>query len=286
MIDTHTHLDGEEFREDLPEVISRAREAGITQVFVPAIDLKSCDTVLSLCRQYPDYARPMLGLHPEEVRSDWREVLSAIKEKIIGSKEPPNNLSSCSFLRSVGAQALRGGPLAPCPSSVIAIGEVGLDYYWSREYEREQIEAFEEQVRWSVEMRLPLMIHCRKAQNEMVSLLKHYKDNLPGGVFHCFTGNEREALELLQFDRFVLGIGGVLTFKKSHLPEVLPQVVPLSRIVLETDSPYMAPVPHRGKRNEPAYVVEVARRLAEAYGVSLEEISTVTDANVKRVFGV
>ena len=254
MIDTHTHLDGEEFREDLPEVISRAREAGITQVFVPAIDLKSCDTVLSLCRQYPDYARPMLGLHPEEVRSDWREVLSAIKEKIVGS--------------------------------VIAIGEVGLDYYWSREYEREQIEAFEEQVRWSVEMRLPLMIHCRKAQNEMVSLLKHYKDDLPGGVFHCFTGNEREALELLQFDRFVLGIGGVLTFKKSHLPEVLPQVVPLSRIVLETDSPYMAPVPHRGGRNESAYVVEVARRLAEAYGVSLEEISTVTDANVRRVFGL
>ena len=259
MIDTHTHLDGEEFREDLPEVISRAREAGITQVFVPAIDLKSCDTVLSLCHQYPDYARPMLGLHPEEVRSDWREVLSKIKEKIIRGKEPPN---------------------------ILAIGEVGLDYYWSREYEREQIEAFEEQVRWSVEMRLPLMIHCRKAQNEMVSLLKHYKDDLPGGVFHCFTGNEREALELLQFDRFVLGIGGVLTFKKSHLPEVLPQVVPLSRIVLETDSPYMAPVPHRGKRNEPAYVVEVARRLAEAYGVSLEEISTVTDANVKRVFGV
>lgn len=264
MIDTHTHLDGEEFREDLPEVIARSREAGVTQVFVPAIDLKSCDTVLSLCRQYPDYARPMLGLHPEEVRSDWREVLSKIKEKI----------SSCPL------------PPVPCSSSILAIGEVGLDYYWSREYEREQIEAFEEQVRWSVEMRLPLMIHCRKAQNEMVSLLKHYKDDLPGGVFHCFTGNEREAQELLQFDRFVLGIGGVLTFKKSHLPEVLPSVVPLSRIVLETDSPYMAPVPHRGKRNESAYVVEVARRLAEAYGVSLEEISTVTDANVKRVFGL
>ena len=266
MIDTHTHLDGEEFREDLPEVIARAQEAGITQVFVPAIDLKSCDTVLDLCRQYPDYARPMLGLHPEEVRSDWREVLSAIKEKVVGSTLP----------------------LAPCslPPNILAIGEVGLDYYWSREYEREQLEAFEEQVRWSVETRLPLMIHCRKAQNEMVSLLKHYKDDLPGGVFHCFTGNDREAQELLQFDRFVLGIGGVLTFKKSHLPEVLPSVVPLSRIVLETDSPYMAPVPHRGKRNESAYVVEVARRLAEAYGVSLEEISTVTDANVRRVFSV
>lgn len=284
MIDTHTHLDGEEFREDLPEVIARAREAGVTQVFVPAIDLKSCDTVLDLCRQYPDYARPMLGLHPEEVRSDWREVLSKIKEKVIRSKEQGAG-SKRIDKRSKKSILL---PLAPCslPPNILAIGEVGLDYYWSREYEREQIEAFEEQVRWSVEMRLPLMIHCRKAQNEMVSLLKHYKDDLPGGVFHCFTGNDREAQELLQFDRFVLGIGGVLTFKKSHLPEVLPQVVPLSRIVLETDSPYMAPVPHRGKRNESAYVVEVASKLAEAYGVSLEEISTVTDANVKRVFSV
>lgn len=284
MIDTHTHLDGEEFREDLPEVISRAREAGITQVFVPAIDLKSCDTVLSLCRQYPDYARPMLGLHPEEVRSDWREVLSKIKEKVVRGKEQ----GARSKRIDKGSKKSILLPPAPCslPPNILAIGEVGLDYYWSREYEREQIEAFEEQVRWSVEMRLPLMIHCRKAQNEMVSLLRHYKDDLPGGVFHCFTGNEREALELLQFDRFVLGIGGVLTFKKSHLPEVLPQVVPLSRIVLETDSPYMAPVPHRGGRNESAYVVEVARRLAEAYGVSLEEISTVTDANVKRVFGL
>lgn len=285
MIDTHTHLDGEEFREDLPEVISRAREAGITQVFVPAIDLKSCDTILSLCRQYPDYARPMLGLHPEEVRSDWREVLSAIKEKIIRGKEsillplapcslPPSNLSSCSL------------PPAPCPSDVIAIGEVGLDYYWSREYEREQIEAFEEQVRWSVETRLPLMIHCRKAQNEMVKILRRYEKDLPGGVFHCFTGNQIEARELLTFDRFVLGIGGVLTFKKSHLPEDLPAAVPLSRIVLETDCPYMAPVPHRGKRNEPAFVALVMQRLADAYAVTPEQVERQTNDNVKRVFGI
>ena len=146
--------------------------------------------------------------------------------------------------------------------------------------------AFEEQVRWSVELGLPLMIHCRKAQNEMVTILKRYKDQLPGGVFHCFTGNELEARELLQFDRFVLGIGGVLTFKKSHLPEVLPAVVPLSRIVLETDAPYMAPVPMRGQRNEPALVALVCRRLAEAYGVSEEEVSQMTDANAARVLGI
>ena len=253
MIDTHCHLDGEEFRDDLEAVIARAREAGVEAIGVPGIDLKSCESVTALCSRYPDYCYPMLGLHPEEVRADWREVLMAI------------------------APAVRGA---------IAIGEVGLDFYWSREFEREQLEAFEEQVRWSVELQLPLMIHCRKAQNELLYILKRYKDNLPGGVFHCFTGNEIEARELLSFDRFVLGIGGVLTFKKSKLPETLAQAVPLSRIVLETDAPYMAPVPMRGQRNEPAFVAHVCRRLAEVYGVSEEEVSAITNANVARVFGI
>ena len=253
MIDTHCHLDGEEFHDDLEAVIARAREAGIEAIGVPGIDLKSCESVTALCSLYPDYCYPMLGLHPEEVRADWREVLMAI------------------------APAVRGA---------IAIGEVGLDFYWSREFEREQLEAFEEQVRWSVELQLPLMIHCRKAQNELLYILKRYKDDLPGGVFHCFTGNEIEARELLSFDRFVLGIGGVLTFKKSKLPETLAQAVPLSRIVLETDAPYMAPVPMRGQRNEPAFVAHVCRRLAEVYGVSEEEVSAITNANVARVFGI
>ena len=261
MIDTHCHLDGEEFAADLNEVVARAREAGVTKVFVPGIDLKSCQTVLDLCRQYPDYCYPMLGLHPEEVKSDWREVLDRIKYSLTSY-------------------------LSPLTSSIISIGEVGLDFYWSREFEQEQLLAFEEQVRWSVEMRLPLMIHCRKAQNEMVTILKKYRDDLPGGVFHCFTGNEIEARELLQFDRFVLGIGGVLTFKKSNLPTTLPAAVPLDRIVLETDAPYMAPVPHRGQRNEPAFVLEVMRKLAECYGVSEEVVCEQTNANVARIFGL
>lgn len=253
MIDTHCHLDGEEFREDLEAVITRAREAGVEAIGVPGIDLKSCESVTSLCSRYPDYCYPMLGLHPEEVRADWREVLMAI------------------------APAVRGA---------VAIGEIGLDFYWSREFEREQLEAFEEQVRWSVELQLPLMIHCRKAQNELLYILKRYKDDLPGGVFHCFTGNEIEARELLSFDRFVLGIGGVLTFKKSKLPETLAQAVPLTRIVLETDAPYMAPVPMRGQRNEPAFVAHVCRCLAEVYGVSEEEVNLQTNANAARVFGI
>jgi TatD DNase family protein len=254
-IDTHCHLDGEEFRDDLEAVVARAQEAGVGAIGIPCIDLASCDTVLAMCRRYPGYCHPMLGLHPEEVKEDWQHVLEQIKPRL---SDP----------------------------QVIAIGEVGLDFYWSREFEQAQLDAFEEQVKWSVEFQLPLMIHCRKAQNELVAILKRYKDDLPGGVFHCFTGNETEARQLLEFDNFVLGIGGVLTFKKSHLPKVLPAVVPLDRIVLETDAPYMAPVPMRGKRNESAFIRHIITRLAEAYGVSEEKICRQTNENVQKVFGI
>ena len=259
-IDTHCHLDGEEFNDDRDAVVQRAREAGCTSIFLPAIDLASCQTVLDTCKHYPDFCYPMLGLHPEEVKADWKEQLEQIK----------------SFLTSPFSFLI----------SPIAIGEIGLDYYWSREFEQEQLFAFEEQVRWSVELQLPLMIHCRKAQNEMVAILKKYVNDLPGGVFHCFTGNEQEARQLLEFDRFVLGIGGVLTFKKSHLPEVLPACVPLSRIVLETDAPYMAPVPLRGQRNESSYIVHMIDKLADAYGASAEEICQQTNENVARIFSL
>lgn len=253
MIDTHSHLDVEEFKDDLTDVIARAKEAGVEKVFIPAIDLNSCRSVLNVCNAYPGYAYPMFGLHPEEVKADYKKQLALIRT-VIDENNP------------------------------IAIGEVGLDYYWSREFEREQLDAFRIQVEWSVETRLPLMIHCRKAQNEMINLLRQYKKDLPGGVFHCFTGNEKEAEQLLQFDRFVLGIGGVSTFKKSPLPVVLPKSVPLDRIVLETDSPYMAPTPMRGKRNESAFVRYVMLCLAEAYGVTPEEMEQATNKNVNRIF--
>ena len=254
VIDTHTHLDAEEFNEDRAETFARAREAGVGKVFLPAIDVKTTHAVLALSREYPGYAYPMIGLHPEEVKADWKEQLAELRKMQI--------------------------------SDFIAIGEIGLDYYWSREFEHEQLEAFEEQVKWAIETRLPLMIHCRKAQNEMVHLLRQYQKDLPGGVFHCFTGNQKEAEELLSFDNFVLGIGGVSTFKSSHLREDLPAVVPMNRIVLETDSPYMAPVPFRGKRNESAFVLEVLKTLAKAYGVSEEEFAKQTNETVERVFHI
>ena len=251
--DTHTHLDGEEFKADLPDVIGRAKAQGVGRVLVPAIDLKSVDTVLAVCRQFPGYAFPMIGLHPEEVKADWEMQLRQLKARFM-------------------------------EASFIAIGEVGLDFYWDRTFEREQLLAFEAQVEWAVETQLPLMIHCRKAQNELLHILKRYEKELSGGVFHCFTGNQKEAEQLLKFERFALGIGGVLTFKSSHLREDLPAVVPLERIVLETDSPYMAPVPHRGERNESAFVRLVLEKLAEVYGVSAEEVAQTTEENVRRIF--
>ena len=236
-------------------MVERARNVGVSKVLVPAIDLNSIESINYVCKLFPNFAYPMLGLHPEEVKDDYQEVLKKMKTVLL-----ENN-------------------------NYIAVGEIGLDFYWSREFEKEQLIAFEEQVKWSIETRLPLMIHCRKAQNEMVKILGKYKDQLPGGVFHCFTGNEKEAAELLSFDNFVLGIGGVLTFKKSNLPETLKSV-PLQRIVLETDSPYMAPVPLRGKRNESSFLIHIVTKLAEVYNTTEDEIAIQTNKNVERIFGI
>ena len=252
LIDTHIHLDGTEYDADRAEVILRAQAAGVEKMLVPAIDLHSSEAIPVLCRKHPGVLYPMVGLHPEEVRADWREVLAAIHPLIT--------------------------------EEIIGIGEVGLDFYWSREYEKEQLEAFEEQVQWSVETRLPLMIHCRKAQNEMVHILQRYRKDLPGGVFHCFTGNRQEAEQLLAFEQFALGIGGVLTFKKSHLPEVLPWIT-AERMVFETDAPYMAPVPMRGKRNESAYLKHILSCAATALAMPEEQLADTTTQNVQRIFG-
>ncbi len=264
-IDTHAHLDGEEFQNDLPQVIRRAKEAGVGAVFVPGINAASVESVMRVCHEYPDYCYPMIGLQPEEVREDWRGVLAMMKVRL------GDNLRQ-------HADTSDGGP------AYIALGECGLDFYWSREYEKEQLAAFEEQVKWSVETRLPLMIHCRKAQNELLHIMKPYEKELPGGVFHCFTGNQKEAEAYLRFDKFVLGVGGVSTFKSSHLREVLPVAVPLSRIVLETDSPYMAPVPNRGQRNESAFVRLVLENIARCYDSTPEEVAHITNKNVRRIF--
>lgn len=252
MIDTHSHLDGEEFRNDIDNVIKRAKEAGIEKIFVPAICQSELDNLLQLCNKHKGYLYPMVGLHPENIfDSDYHEQLAYIEQHIDQS---------------------------------IAIGEVGLDLYWDDTHLQEQLEVFETQIQWAEKHNLPLMIHARSAHKELVEIMNRHRSSNLSGVFHCFTGTEDEARELLTFTNFMIGIGGVLTFKKSSLPATVANAIPLTRIVLETDSPYMAPVPHRGKRNESAYVKEVAAKLASIFGITIEEVNKQTTLNALKVF--
>lgn len=255
IIDTHSHLDGDEFVEDLNEVIARAKEAEVEKILLPAINAEGMQRLMQLCTEHPDYFLPMIGLHPEEVKEDYVQQLTTLHKMLT------DNLLSSSAIH------------------FCAIGEVGLDFYWDDTYRRQQIDAFKQQVQWAANYGMPLMIHARNAHKELVEVMEHHrKDNLRG-VFHCFSGTAEEAEQLLSFPNFMLGIGGVLTFKKSTLPEVLRQVVPLSRIVVETDSPYLAPVPYRGKRNESAFIVATVTRLSEIYDCETTNIAMQTKKN-------
>ena len=254
MIDTHSHIYEPPFNADREEVIRRARQAGVECILLPNINSGSIAPMLDMCRRYPGYCFPMLGLHPEDIEENYRQVLSDMKALLEASDHP-----------------------------YIAIGEVGLDYYWDKSKVREQEETFRTQIEWAIAYHLPLMIHSRSAHRQLVAALSEYKDEALSGVFHCFGGSREEAQELLQFPGFVLGIGGVVTYKNSHLAETLSSV-PLERIVLETDAPYLAPVPYRGKRNESAYVVEVLRKIAHIYNVSEQQAEDITNSNAKRVF--
>ena len=249
LIDTHSHLFVEEFNEDRTAVMHRAQEAGITHIVMPNIDSSSIPLMLQVCSEYPNLCYPTIGLHPTEVREDYRKVLAAM---------------------SVQLEASARGEAAHAP--FIAIGEVGLDFYWDSTYRKEQIAALEEQITWALEYNLPIIIHSREAFTEVHEIFAKYKHAPLRGVFHSFTGTIDEAKALLEFPGFVLGINGVVTFKKSTLLEVL-QEVPLSRLVAETDSPYLAPTPHRGKRNESAYVNRVIERLTEIYHLPYHEVA-------------
>ena len=255
MIDTHSHLFVEEFNEDLPEVIRRAQEAGVTHVFMPNIDDTTVKDMLRVCADYPGYCYPMLGFHPTSVDGDVMHKVCKMKERLV-----------------------QGHPY-------IAIGEVGLDLYWDKTWLKEQEVVLDEQIQWALEWDLPLVIHCRDAFPELFRVLSPYKDTTLRGVFHSFTGTIDEAAELMTYPHFMIGVNGVVTFKKSTLPEVLKEV-PLERLVLETDSPYLAPVPFRGKRNESAYVSRVAARLAELYGTEIGIVERKTAENALKVFKI
>ena len=256
MIDTHSHIFSEEFKEDLSEVIARAKKIGVEKIFMPNIDDTSVEDMLNVCQAYPDYCFPMIGFHPTSV-------------------EGPDAIYK---VREMKKHLVEGHPY-------IAVGEVGLDLYWNKTWLKEQQLILDEQIQWALEWNLPLVIHCREAFPELFQVLEPYKHTELTGVFHSFTGTVDEARELMDYSRFMIGINGVVTFKKSTLPEVL-QEVPLTKLVLETDSPYLAPVPFRGKRNETSYVKRVAVKLAELYGREIGEVERQTTENALKVFKI
>lgn len=250
MIDTHSHIYGPEFDEDRNEVIARALKAGVEKVLLPNINEESISRMMAVAKEHPGVCYPMMGLHPEDVKDDWAQVLDRMERQLDG---------------------------------MIAVGECGLDFYWDSTHKKEQIEAFERQICWARERDLPLVIHMRKAEPELLEAMDRHRGDGLRGVFHCFGGSRETAERMLRHEGFALGIGGVVTFKNSRLADTLKSV-PLDRIVLETDSPYLAPVPYRGKRNEPAYVLHVATFLSKLYGVPVEEVSEVTNATVRQLF--
>lgn len=253
-VDTHTHIFVGEFDYDRNDVVRRAVSAGVGRLCLPCIDAASIEPILDMCSRFPGVCFPMIGLHPTDVVDDYKEQLRCMK-KLLDEND-----------------------------DYIAVGEVGLDFYWDNTHRNEQFDAFETQIGWATECGLPLAIHSRNAFNELYEIMSGHRNESLTGVFHCFSGSEEEAVRLLSFDGFMFGIGGVLTYKNSALPSVIATAVPLERIVIETDSPYLPPVPFRGKRNESAFVTEVAKCLADIYNVSLADVARITTENAEKVF--
>ena len=253
MIDTHCHLYAEEFDGDRAEAVTRAREAGVTHILLPNIDVESIQPMYDLCDQIPDMCFPMMGLHPTYIKEDYKQQLSTI-EKAFADR------------------------------TFCGVGEIGLDYYWDTTFAKEQQEAFRLQMEWSAELNLPVAIHTRNSFEDALRIVQEVLAKKPiRGVFHCFSGTADEAKQVLELGSFYMGIGGVSTFKKAGLDLSLIDV-PMDKLLLETDAPYLAPVPFRGKRNEPAYLQHTAARLAEIKGVSVNSVKEATTANAKKLF--
>lgn len=254
LIDTHTHLFASEFDEDRREVVQRAIALGVEKLILPNIDASTLDSMLEMLVDYPKNCFAMVGLHPGSVGVNYKEELNKIKESLLQNKE-----------------------------RCVAIGEIGMDLYWDKSFVNEQRLVFAEQVKWAKELKLPIAIHAREAFDEIFEVLDELNDEHLTGVFHCFTGNIEQAQHILNYEGFKLGIGGVLTYKKSNLPQVL-STIDLKNIILETDSPYLSPVPFRGKRNESSFILHVAEKLSDVYQLPLEVIATETSKNALQLF--
>ena len=255
LIDTHSHLFLEEFTEDLEAVIERAQIAGVSHIFMPNIDSTTIESLLGVCSRYENYCFPMIGLHPTSVNENYHSELDVVLRELKSDKK------------------------------YVAIGEVGMDLYWDKTYEKEQAAVLSKQLEWALDFDLPVVIHCRDAFDSICEVLRKFSGSSLRGIFHSFTGTAAEAMYLMEHFDFLLGINGIVTFKKSTIPDVL-KVIPLEKIVLETDSPYLAPVPCRGRRNESANVKYVLLKVAEIYGKTPEEVAKITSESALKVFGM
>ncbi|MEO6550601.1 MAG: TatD family hydrolase [Ferruginibacter sp.] len=253
IIDTHCHLYSDEFTKDIDEVLGRAQEEGVEKFYLPGIDSSAIIAMIDLEKKFPGKCFAMMGLHPCSVKENYKDELKIVEQW----------LETRSFA---------------------AIGEIGLDYYWDKTFIMEQVNAFKIQIEWSIDYHLPISIHCRNAVAETVDIVKNYVSKGLKGIFHCFSGSYEDAMEAINAG-FYLGIGGVLTYKNSVLAEILKKI-DLQHIVLETDSPYLAPAPFRGKRNESSYLKYIITKLAEIKNCSLEEVAAITTANAEKIFQV
>jgi TatD DNase family protein len=251
LIDTHCHLYVSAFEEDIDEIIRRAQTAGVVRFYLPSIDIESEKALLNLEKRYPEICYAMQGLHPCSVKTDVENALKHVVQ----------NLHRRRFA---------------------AVGEIGLDFYWDRSFEKEQYMAFHQQIEWALQFDLPIVIHSRDSIEQTISVVREHQNGKLRGIFHCFSDGEKEANEIVDLG-FYLGIGGPLTYKNSRLPEVLKNIG-LENIVLETDAPYLPPVPFRGKRNESSYIIYVAQKMAEIKKISLEEVASITTENALKIF--
>jgi|SRR5690554_575004 len=253
-IDTHAHLYTDQFDEDREMMIQRALDSGVNKIFLPNIDISSIPKMEQLAKDYPEMCYSMMGIHPCSVIKDWKTQFEEVK-----------------------THYKRGHH--------IAIGEIGIDLYWDKTLQKEQTESFRAQINWAKEEKLPIVIHCRDAFDEIFEVLDQENDEQLFGVFHCFTGNKEQAQRILNYGGFKLGIGGVVTFKNSGVDKAI-QNIDLKNIVLETDAPYLAPSPFRGKRNESAYIPYIAKKLSEIHSISEEEVGKITSQNALEVFKI
>ena len=251
LIDTHCHLYLREYKEDIDQIISQAENAGVRKFYLPAIDSSETDNLLSLEKQFPGRCMAMMGLHPCSVKLEYKAELDQVSDWLSRRK-------------------------------FVAIGEIGLDLYWDKTFIKEQHEAFRIQIEWSLKYDLPISIHTRNAMPETIAVVKEYIQRGARGIFHCFSGTYEEAKEVIDAG-YYLGIGGVLTYKNSGLAEVVDKIS-LEHLVLETDAPYLAPVPFRGKRNESSYLQYIAEKLALIKNISVEEVGAITTANAEKIF--